>query len=738
MGYVGSLGNLPRGRPRLIGRATELAEIKALLEANALVTITACGGVGKTCISLAVAAELNPQFTDGIWFVDLARVSDPALVPATVGALFELEIPPGEQGKRLLMRTLAAKRTLLILDNCEHVVEATAALASALIAVCSHGRLLATSREPLGIRGERVYKLPLLSTPASNLRLDSTRATSYDAIALFVARARAMQIDFRLTDENAETIATICRQLDGIALAIELAAARVSIISVSDIAQRLSDRFDLLTDCNRTKLPRQQTLRALIDWSYELLSPEEQLVFLRLSVFGGSWAAEAMGEVLADGDLDEDALRHVLSGLVRKSLVVDTVVECITRYHFLESVREYAAEKFLGSAERDGLHRRHAECFLGLANGANATYFTSPSKQWLLALESELGNFRSALRWSLTFEKDVRLGAALAGALVSFLLQFSPHESLDWTRKALRLLPPDTEPAIEAALWLGVALTGLEILPAHEMRAAAERAVALARTVANPKPLCRALRVLIVVLGSHYGEERTLASKLAAEAMASARALDDPIEIALVLRNGSLTMDNTNVVEKRAILEESSRLLLAHGNDLQTAIAFMWLAEYDFCHGGAMKALTYARDAMRFAKKSGSLSMLVQIATNFAQYAAGRGDWDVTRRAAIDAAHSAVKLGMDDQVTWAVQALAIASAGTGDLITSAQLLGFCDRRTGTLHSQRQAGFTEDILYRRLLVTLQGRLTAEDLDTAMLRGAKLRESDVLRLALGQVN
>ncbi len=325
---------------------------------------------------------------------------------------------------------------LLILDNCEHLVGPTAEFVAASIGACPNLRVLATSSEPLGIRGESVYKLPLLAAPPANLRLDAARAAGYDAVALFVARANAVQDEFRLTDGNAATIAAICRQLDGITLAIELAAARVSVSSVDDIAQLLSDRFELLSDGNRTTRPRQQTLRALIDWSHDLLSSDEQLVFRRLSVFGGAWTVDALGKVLADGNLGEDALREVLIGLVRKSLVVDTVDDSLGRYRCLESVREYAAQKFLGSAESDDLHRRHAEYYLSLANDANAKYFTSPPKEWLLALQSELENFRSALRWSLALEKDVRLGAELAGTLVSFMVQF--RLARVWTGRARR------------------------------------------------------------------------------------------------------------------------------------------------------------------------------------------------------------------------------------------------------------------------------------------------------------
>lgn len=727
------LNNLPQQHTRLIGRLREVSEICALLEEAPLVTLTACGGAGKTRLSIAVANEITGDFPDGTWFVDLARVTDPALIPGSIGALFRLEISPGENAPDVLARALAAKSAFLIFDNCEHVLGATADIAAAILATCSDVRILATSREPLGIAGETVYRLPLLSLPPPDAAMNAEKAAAYEAVALFVERAKVVKRDFRLTDENAPIIAVICRELDGIPLAIELAAARASIISVGEIAKRLGERFGLLKGGDRTALPRQQTMRALIDWSYDLLSLEEQLVFRRLAVFVGGWTLDAMNEVCTGVELDEDDVFDLLCGLVRKSLVVDAIDESTSRYRLLESVREYAGEKLHAEAESDDLHRRHAHYFLNRANAANATHFTLPFKAWLRDLQPEIENFRTALHWSLVLRRDVLLGAALAGALVPFLGQVSPSESLRWTRMALNLLPAGTNPAIEAALWYGLGRAA-ENLPADQMRAAAERGVALRRIAGDPRPLGEALRQLILVLGWYYPEQTELTRDLAREAMASARALGDPVEVALALRSLAVTIDNANVAEKLAVLEESLTLLMAHGNDLQTAIAFMWLAEYDFCFGGARKASTYAREAMRFAEDSGSASLHAQMITNLAEYAAAEGDWNATRRAATDAATASRKLGMDDQVTWAVQALAIASAGTGDYLRAARLLGFCDSRTGTLHSQRQTDGAEDILYRRLLAQLREKLDSNVLEVALVSGSGLSEAEALQVGL----
>lgn len=734
---VAPLNNLPQVHTRLIGRVTEVSDITTLLEDGPLVTLTACGGAGKTRISVSIATELAGSFPDGTWFVDLARVSDPALIPAAIGALFGLEIAPGDNAANGLARALSAKSSLLIFDNCEHVLGATANIATALLHSCQDVRILATSREPLGIRGETVYRLPLLSVPPADVPVDARRAADYDAVALFVERAKAVKRDFRMTDENAATIASICRQLDGIALAIELAAARVVVLSVGEIAERLGERFRLLRGGDRSALPRQQTLRALIDWSYDLLSLEEQLAFGRLAVFVGGWTLEAMSEVCAGAELDEDDILDLLGGLVRKSLVVDTIDDSTSRYRLLESVREYAGEKLAADASNDALHRRHAAYYLRLAQAAQRTYYTTPSKRWLTKLQPEIENFRSALNWSLALGKDVTLGATLAGALVMFLSQVSPNEGLRWLRMALASLPADVNPAIEGALWHGIGRSAVN-LPADQMREAAERAVALARVAGDPLPLGDALRGLMAVMGWYYPDETELAAETARETMYLARTVGEPIQIALALRSLSLTIDNGDVTQKLAVLEESLTLLLAHGNDIQAAIAFMWLAEYDFCFCGAQKASIYARDAMRFSEESGSASMLAQMATNLAQYTAADGDWEAARSAAAAAAEASSQLGMDDQVTWAVQALAMVCAGAGDPLTSARLLGFCDSRAGSLHSQRQVNFAEDILYRRLHVTLSEQLGPLALEAALLSGSSLSEADAVDLGLGRSN
>jgi diguanylate cyclase (GGDEF)-like protein len=730
---VAPLNNLPQQHTRLIGRVTEVSEITALLEDGPLVTLTACGGAGKTRISVSIATELAASFADGTWFVDLARVTDPALIPGAIGALLGLEISPGENAANSLARALGGKSSLLIFDNCEHVLEAIAHVATALLHSCQDVRILATSREALGIRGETVYRLPLLSVPPADVPVDALCAADYDAVALFVERAKAVKRDFQITDENAATIASICRQLDGIALAIELAAARVVVLSVGEIAQRLGERFRLLRGGDRTALPRQQTMRALVDWSYDLLSLEEQLVFRRLSVFVGGWTLEAMSEICAGAELDEDDILDLLGGLVRKSLVVDSIDDSTSRYRLLESVREYAGEKLEGDASHEDLRRRHAGYYLRFAKAAHQTYYTTPCKRWLTKLQPEIENFRSALHWSLALGKDVTLGATLAGALVMFLSQVSPNEYLRWTRMALAALPADCEPAVEAALWRGIGRAAAN-LPADQMRAAAERSVTLARIVGDAEPLGDALRGLMVVLGWYYPDEKVLVAELARETMDLARSVGEPIQIALGLRSLSLTIDNSDVTQKLAVLEESLTLLLAHGNDIQAAIGFMWLAEYDFCFCGGKKASIYAREAMRFSEESGSASMLAQMATNLAQYAAAEGDWNAALHAAAEAAEASTQLGMEDQVTWAVQALAMVCAGTGEYLTSARLLGFCDGRTGKLHSERQVNFAEDILYRRLLTTLREQLGPAALDAAQLSGSSLAEAEALQLGL----
>src|SRR5688572_27342160 len=334
--------NLPQQVTPLIGRERELSEVKALLGTTRLVTLLGTGGIGKTRLALHAAAELLDENPDGVQFVDLAPLSDAHLVPETVASVLGIKEDPGQAVIAALARYVSDRRMLLVLDNCEHLLRACADIATHLLKAGAQLRILAASREPLRVTGETVYAVPALDVPGEDASVTPQMLESCEATRLFITRARASDARFGVTDRNAAAIADICRRLDGIPLAIELAAARVRTLTPEAICARLSDRFRLLARGDATALPRQQTLRALIDWSHELLSQPERVLLRRLAVFAGGWSLETLEAVAAGGDIDEREIVELNSLLVDKSIVAMDANG--SRYRLLDTVRDYARE----------------------------------------------------------------------------------------------------------------------------------------------------------------------------------------------------------------------------------------------------------------------------------------------------------------------------------------------------------------------------------------------------------
>jgi predicted ATPase/class 3 adenylate cyclase len=419
--------NLPVQLTSFIGRETQMAEVKDRLSAAGLLTLTGVGGTGKTRLALHVAADELDTFSDGVWLVELAPLSDPGLVPQSVATALHVPEEGGRSRLATLTDALRARHLLLLLDNCEHVVEACARLAEGLLRACPELKILATSREALRIAGETTYQVPSLALPgrvnnreALPTTHDAARITQYEAVRLFIDRAVRVAPNFAVTDVNAPPVAQICHRLDGIPLAIELAAARARSMSVEQIAARLDNQFHLLTGGSRT-LQRQQTLRALIDWSHNLLTEQERALLRRLSVFAGGWTLEAAEAVCSDdagqGVVLSQAVMDVLDGLVNKSLVVVNRGPPEIRYHMLETIRQYARDRLVESSEEVHLRTRHLDYFLGLAQSGEIDVVGREDPAYFKILETELDNLRVALDWSLTGHKNPEDALRLAGTL---------------------------------------------------------------------------------------------------------------------------------------------------------------------------------------------------------------------------------------------------------------------------------------------------------------------------------
>ena len=489
--------NLPEPISELVGRDDVLGEILGLAAAHRLVTLTGAGGIGKTRLALAAARRLRPQFAGGVWLAEFSPIADPGLVPVTVAAAIGLDLGGGEVSAQRVSQALAGRRLLLVLDTCEHIVGAAAALAEAVLRAGGTLRLLATSREPLRAEGEWVYRVPPLAVPAENAE-GADDLLRYGGVRLFVERLRAAEPHFSPDGRSAGMIAAICRRLDGIPLAIELAAARAAVLRVEEVAAHLDDRFRILTGGRRTALPRHQTLWATLDWSYELLSEPERVILRRLAVFAGVFRLEAASAVIASCEIAPAEVVEGIANLVAKSLVTGVAGSTVARYRLLDTTRAYALENLAESGERDRLARRHAEHYRDLFERAEAELDARPADEWLAEYAAEIDNLRAALDWAFSPGGDAAVGVALTAAAVLLWIRLSlvdecrsrvAHALAAVADRAIR--DPRREMKLQAALGTSVIYTRGPAVPA--VRAAWTKAREIAESVGDTEYRLRSL-----------------------------------------------------------------------------------------------------------------------------------------------------------------------------------------------------------------------------------------------------
>ena len=434
--------NLPTQLTSFVGREKELTDVKRLLNDTHMLTLIGPGGSGKTRLSIQAANDVLDKYPDGVWLVDLAPILDPLLVPRTTAITIGLRNESQRPIIDMLCDYLSKKKMLIILDNCEHLVNACAQLSNRILHAAAEVKVFASSREALGIAGEVTYRVPSLGLPdLDNLPAVET-LSQYEAVKLFIDRATAAIPNFKVTNENAPALAQICHRLDGIPLAIELAAAKIRVLGVEQIAKRLDDRFKLLTSGSRTAMERHQTLRATVDWSYNLLPPEEQRLFKRLAVFRGGWTLEAAEAVCADesgsSSIGNDDVLNLLEHLINKSLVITEDKAGTSRFRFLETIRQYANEKLVDSGELEVLCDNHLEFFLNLAETAKPHLYRHEQLEWLAKLDADYENLRAALEIALgkeSAELSLRLCAALE---MYWHIRGYWIEGMNWLTKALK------------------------------------------------------------------------------------------------------------------------------------------------------------------------------------------------------------------------------------------------------------------------------------------------------------
>jgi predicted ATPase/class 3 adenylate cyclase len=524
--------NLPQQATSFVGRERELGEARDALRRTRLLTLVGAGGIGKTRLSLQLAAEVLDDYPDGVWLVELAAIADAGLVVQAVASVLGVKEEANRSLPDVLVASCADKRLLVVLDNCEHLLDACATLCEHLLRGTAEVRILATSREPLRIGGEVVFSVPALGVPESGANERDATYVSYPAVRLFAERAGAVLPSFHLTAANGGTIVEICRHLDGIPLAIELAAARTRAIPVETIAARLGDRFRLLSSGNRAALPRQQTLRALIDWSHDLLDERERVLFRRLAVFAGGWTLEGAESVCAGGVVETAQVMELCASLVDKSLVVANVDT--GRYRLLETIRQYAGERLEASGEAGAVRTRHLDFHLAFAEAAEPHLRGLDQAEWLARLDGEVENLLAAHAWCDKAPEGGVKGLRLVNAVKGYwfsrgLLPLGRRV----VKEALDRPHAQSRDCVRCIALFGAGQACSFSGEYDEAIVYLEESLAIARELGDRTRIAAALQPLSL---AEVGRGRVEAARRhAEEALALARAIDDPQQIASAL-----------------------------------------------------------------------------------------------------------------------------------------------------------------------------------------------------------
>jgi predicted ATPase len=695
--------NLPRLPTPLFGRARELAEIEGLVAASQVVTLTGTGGVGKTRLAIEAGYAARSEFNDGVWFVDLAAVRDPSDVPSALAYTFGLRERSDATLLDAVAGALVRKKTLIILDNCEQVVTAAAAAVEKISSECADVRILATSRQPLVVAGERTYRLASLSLEAS--------------VELFTEVATRADASFLLGDEL-PAVERICRRLDGIALAIELAAARVKLISLSQIEELLSERFAVLSGGGR--IARHQTMHALVDWSYELLSSEEQALFACLSVFPAEFSLEAVIAVCSGDAIAKTRILDVLGSLVEKSLLTSERHGKMRRFRLLETMRAYALEKL---GDRIGeLNKKHAQYYLKLVSAVD---YNKPNFEEILEVDND--NLRRALEWTIDEGGDVEVGIRLLAGMREFILLRGFGE--DSARRAERALagPPLPKP-LQAMAWETIAgMRGDLLLPSQAFEATG-RALQLYEELGDRAGIARSLRhrgIAQLRLGRHSEAEENLR-----RALELSKAHGDRREVARVLGSIGVALEMTGrFAEGRRAAREVLETARELGDQRMLWIAMTNLAEADFAAGKTESAVRRLEELLAGKMTRKNIRLRAHSESNLAVYLIALHREDEARALARAAVFDAREAGDSGMMACAIGTLATLRA-SGDPRSAAKLNGYVD---GVLSVGYIREYTERYTQALLMERLRKTLRDDEIAVLAREGASMAEPQAVRLA-----
>jgi predicted ATPase/DNA-binding XRE family transcriptional regulator len=728
--------NLPRQLTSFLGRDDVVAEIRRLVKAAPLVSIVGTGGAGKTRVAIEIALQLVGDFPDGVWFVELAPLSDPDLVAHALAGALGIQESARTPLVTTLLAYLSQKHLLVVLDNCEHVIDQARRVTGSLLRECSKVSFLTTSREALNITGERVYRLPSLAFPERKNTAPED-AVKFGAVALFADRVRASDARFEVTKENVEPIIEICQRLDGLPLAIELAAARATVLSPWQITERLDRIFDVLVPNGHAAIPRHETMRAVIEWSYVLLSSQAKLLFDRLSIFASSFSLETATTVCADSRLAGDDILELLSALIARSMIMVDFSRGEARYHMLEATRQYALERLAASGEREGIAQRHALSSLRVAQRLDRDWYAADERTWFRDAAAELDNCRAALEWSLVERRDVETGCSIAASLARVWYSLAPVEGRNWVRSALSSRTKDVTPITRSQLNIADAELCGALGEYAASFAAAERA--LKSKGLDELQTARARQAAGSALGALGRSDE--AEALLQGALEDARRLDNRRLRALVLGDlGTLRSRCGDVEGARLFYAEALTYYITLNFERPAASISGNLAEIEFAAGDVAAALQRAEEAR-----------------------AGHEAWHNRRSVAIDLNNMAAYLVamdcFDDARAHASEALTVARDFKATVLTAyilqhvaaigalqpypdrrkervnreraAMLLGFVDGRLTALETGRER--TEQQEYDRTMKVLREKLGSK-LEAVMALGSEWTEDGAAAVAM----
>ncbi|HET7690952.1 MAG TPA: LuxR C-terminal-related transcriptional regulator [Nocardioidaceae bacterium] len=688
-------GNLPAELTSFVGRRHELAEIRRLFTSSSLVTLTGPGGVGKTRLVLRAAAGLTKAFPDGVWLVELGEINDPELIPQTVAEALLLRDQSGLTTLDSLVANLADRRLLLILDNCEHLVAHVAKLADTLRRSCPELRILATSREALGIEGETTIRVPPLAVPDPSQPVALKGLPQFDAVNLFAERAAAAQPDFEVTDANREAVLRIVQQLDGVPLALELAAARLRTLSPEELADRLADRYRVLTGGSRVAPARHQTLRMCVDWSYTQCTPLEQTLWNRISVFVGGFELDAVEGICAFGDLLRLDVLDLLASLVDKSIVTRIEAGDRARFRLLESLREYGLERLHESGEYHDVRQRHRDWFADLAVRSRAEWISRTQVTWTKRLDRELANIRAAFDYSVLEPEQSLVGLRLTESL-----------HLYWVSRGL---------LTEGRRWLARSLADTADLPLPERVNALYSAVALAG-MQGELAAAHTLLEQCQSLAAQLGEEHLRGVALHAAGV-TALFEGDPRSAVKELQDATDVFRQVDDLTR--LVEALIGLALAAGFSGENALA-------KACHEEVLEITQPRSETWSQAYSLWAYGLVVW------------REGDLARANSMLEESLRLKVALDDLLgsVWCLEALAFVAMAQGDANRAAILLGASAKLSGDFGTQSGTFPDLETAYDDCETAARAALGDKGFEAARKRGSDLDFQEAMAFALGE--